>query len=31
MEDFTPILQAKIDTQAPTWEMPFYDPNSDTD
>jgi len=31
MEEFNTFEQAKIDNQAPSWKMPFYDPKTDTD
>ena len=31
MEEVMTFEQAKIDNVAPTWDMPFYDPKTDTD
>ncbi len=31
MEDFTPFVLAKIDNEAPSWEMSFYNPVDDSD
>jgi NADH-dependent peroxiredoxin subunit C len=31
MEDYGLPQQIKIDTEAPTWELPYYDPKTDTD
>ena len=31
MEEVMTFEQAKIDNQAPSWEMPFYDPTTDSD
>ncbi len=31
MEDFTYVAQAKIDTQAPAFKAPYYDPKTDSD
>jgi hypothetical protein len=31
MEEFNTFEQAKIDNTAPSWEMPFYDPKTDSD
>ena len=31
MEEFETYEQAKIDNKAPSWEMPYYDPKTDSD